>query len=63
VEGRPGAFDATYDALKQRSVRVGEPPHCIARGWQGHGFWLAFFEDPFGNELALRSDVPVDEES
>ena len=62
VEGRPGAIDATYDALKQRGVSVGEAPHCIAKGWQGHDVWLAFFEDPFGNKLALRSDVPVGDE-
>jgi catechol 2,3-dioxygenase-like lactoylglutathione lyase family enzyme len=59
VEGRPGAIETAYDSLKQRGVRMGDPPHCIAKAWQGHDVWLAFFEDPFGNQLALRSDVPV----
>jgi len=58
VEGVAGAIDQAYESLKQAGVKVQEPPHCIAENWQGFDVWLAFFDDPFGNKLALKSDVP-----
>jgi catechol 2,3-dioxygenase-like lactoylglutathione lyase family enzyme len=59
VPGVDGAIQAAFERLKALGVRVGDPPHCIARGWQGIDAWLAFFEDPSGNQLALKSDVPA----
>jgi catechol 2,3-dioxygenase-like lactoylglutathione lyase family enzyme len=59
VPGVDGAIQAAFERLKALGVRVGDPPHCIARGWQGIDAWLAFFEDPSGNQLALKSDVPT----
>ena len=46
-------------ALKSMGVKVESDAHVIARNWNGCDVWLAFFRDPFGNLLALKSDVPV----
>jgi methylmalonyl-CoA/ethylmalonyl-CoA epimerase len=59
VPGEPGRIDQTYAELKSAGVDVKQPPHCIAKDWHGHDVWLAFFDDPWGNHLALISDVPV----
>jgi catechol 2,3-dioxygenase-like lactoylglutathione lyase family enzyme len=59
VPGAAGAIGTEFERLKALGVRVGDPPHCIARAWRGVDAWIAFFEDPFGNRLALKSDVPV----
>jgi len=59
VDGAPGRIEQKFQMLKDRGVRVQAEPRCIARNWHGHDVWLAFFFDPFGNMLALKSDVPV----
>ncbi len=59
VEGRDSAINESYEQLKALGVKLGDPPHCIAQNWNGYDVWLAFFEDPDGNILALKSDVPV----
>ena len=55
----PGMIDRKIDALKSSGVTVESDPHLIARNWNGHDVWLAFFRDPFGNLLALKCDVPA----
>ena len=59
VEGAPGRIQEKYDLLKSLGVQVVQEPQCIAHNWHGHDVWLAFFKDPFGNVLSLKSDVPV----
>jgi len=59
VDGTPGAIAQNVERLKHAGVRIEKEPQCIAKGWHGHDVWLAFFRDPFGNLLALKSDVPV----
>ena len=46
--------------LKSKGVKVESDAHLIARNWNGCDVWLAFFRDPFGNLLALKSAVPVE---
>jgi catechol 2,3-dioxygenase-like lactoylglutathione lyase family enzyme len=59
VEGTDGAIQNKVELLKQAGVKIDEEPKCIARNWRGYDVWLAFFRDPFGNLLSLKSDVPV----
>lgn len=60
VPGTPGLIQETFEKLEAAGVTVrGDAPHRIAQNWRGRDVWLAFFRDPFGNELALKSDVPV----
>lgn len=58
VEGLPGRIQETVELLRGAGVTIDEP-QCIARNWHGHDVWLAFFRDPFGNVLSLKSDVPA----
>ncbi len=48
-----------YNALKAKGVAVGDSPHCIAENWNGCDVWVAFFKDPFGNQLAFKCNAPV----
>ena len=52
-------IDAAYEELGRRGVTLRGAPHLIptheATGMQE---WMAFFEDPDGNGLALMSRVP-----
>ncbi len=59
VEGVPVRIQEKFEQLKSMGVKVEQEPRCITKGWFGHDVWLAFFKDPFGNLLSLKSDVPV----
>jgi catechol 2,3-dioxygenase-like lactoylglutathione lyase family enzyme len=61
VPGQPGLIQQKMDALKSHGVTIERDAHCIARNFNGHDVWLAFFRDPFGNLLALKSDVTAKE--
>jgi methylmalonyl-CoA/ethylmalonyl-CoA epimerase len=43
--------------LKQRHVTFTSEPHLIAK-MDDHDLWMAFFEDPDGNILALMQEAP-----
>ena len=49
-------IDAAYAALSARGVAFSGKPHCIAK-LPDHDLWMAFFDDPEGNTLALMSEV------
>jgi len=49
-----------YHILVQKGVAFKEKPHLVAK-MPDHELWMAFFEDPFSNILALMSEVPHDE--
>jgi catechol 2,3-dioxygenase-like lactoylglutathione lyase family enzyme len=59
VEGVAGRIQEATERLKAAGVKIEKEPQCIAKNWQGKDVYLAFFRDPFGNMLALKSDVPV----
>lgn len=58
VPGQTGMIQSNVTLLKSHGVKVESEPHVIARNWNGHDVWIAFFRDPFGNLLALKSHVP-----
>jgi catechol 2,3-dioxygenase-like lactoylglutathione lyase family enzyme len=60
VPGQPGMIQDRMTLLKSHGAKVESEPHIIARNWNGHDVWMAFFRDPFGNLLALKSDVPCE---
>ncbi len=45
-------------ALRARGVAFTQEPRRIARGHEGYDVWLGFFEDPWGNPLALLGNMP-----
>ena len=45
-------------AMKARGVTFGSDAHLIAK-LPDREVWLADFRDPWGNPLALMSEVPV----
>jgi methylmalonyl-CoA/ethylmalonyl-CoA epimerase len=49
---------AAHRQLVERGVRFTGPPHVVYRA-PGMELWIAFFEDPEGNLLALASEVRV----
>jgi catechol 2,3-dioxygenase-like lactoylglutathione lyase family enzyme len=51
-------IDATYAALRDRDVEFRDAPHLIHRA-EGSELWMAFFDDPDGNHLALMADRPA----
>jgi predicted enzyme related to lactoylglutathione lyase len=53
-------IEGTYQALNQAGVSFKEKPHLVAE-MPDHDLWMAFFEDPSGNILALMSEIPHDE--
>ena len=59
VPGVAGAIEENVAMMKSRGVKIESDAHVIARNWNGCDVWLAFFRDPFGNLLALKSDVPT----
>src|ERR1700722_14682636 len=59
VEGVPGKIQEKVADLRAAGVDVNGDAHVIARNWHGADVWLGFFKDPFGNPLALKSDVPI----
>lgn len=46
-----------YRALSERGIGFTHEPRIIHRG-QKTDVWLAHFQDPFNNELALMSETP-----
>jgi methylmalonyl-CoA/ethylmalonyl-CoA epimerase len=58
VPGQPGLIEEKVSRLKSHGVKVESEAHIIVRNWNGCDVWMAFFRDPFGNLLALKSDVP-----
>ena len=59
VEGVEGRINETVQKLREQGVEIHRDVQRIAQNWQGYDVYLAFFKDPFGNMLALKSDVPV----
>jgi catechol 2,3-dioxygenase-like lactoylglutathione lyase family enzyme len=59
IPSESGSIDRSVSLLKSQDVRFETDPHVIARKWNGCDIWIAFFRDPFGNLLALKSDVPT----
>ena len=49
-------IQAAYAAMVARGVTFAEAPHMIAK-MPDHELWLAAFEDPDGNPLALMCEV------
>jgi predicted enzyme related to lactoylglutathione lyase len=47
-------------ALQEQGVSFKQSPRRIARNHDGHDVWLGFFDDPWGNPLALLSNMPVE---
>ena len=47
-------------ALQDQGVVFRQPPRRIARNHEGHDIWLGFFDDPWGNPLALLANMPVE---
>ena len=59
VPGEPGLIEKKLEMLKASGAKVESDAHVIARNWNGCDVWMAFFRDPFGNLLALKSNVPI----
>jgi catechol 2,3-dioxygenase-like lactoylglutathione lyase family enzyme len=59
VPPEPGLINQKVLSLRSKAIRIESDPHVIARNWNGCDVWVAFFRDPFGNLLALKSDVPT----
>lgn len=47
------------EQLKAGGVTIEEQARRIAENWKGYDVRPAFFRDPFGDLLSLKSDVPV----
>jgi catechol 2,3-dioxygenase-like lactoylglutathione lyase family enzyme len=58
VEGVAGKIQEKVERLRQAGVTIEHEAKCIAPNWHGKDVYLAFFRDPFGNLLGLKSDVP-----
>jgi catechol 2,3-dioxygenase-like lactoylglutathione lyase family enzyme len=58
VPGEGGTIQEKVSLLKSHGVKVESDAHVIARNFNGCDVWMAFFRDPFGNLLGLKSDVP-----
>lgn len=54
-----GRVHEVADMLRSRGIRFKSGPSCIVEDFCGKSSWLAFFEDPWGNPLALMGDMPV----
>lgn len=50
-------IQAAHQALVAHGVEFTEDPHLVAK-MPDHELWMAFFEDPSGNILALMSKIP-----
>jgi catechol 2,3-dioxygenase-like lactoylglutathione lyase family enzyme len=50
-------IQATHQALVVKDVEFTEVPHLVAK-MPDHELWMAFFQDPSGNTLALMSEIP-----
>lgn len=51
------AIDAAYRDLAARGVKFTGAPHLIHKDARGVELWMAFFEDPDANVLAVMSEV------
>jgi methylmalonyl-CoA/ethylmalonyl-CoA epimerase len=56
---RVAAIHAVFASLKHNGVRFIAEPHVVNR-MPTSGLWLAEFNDPDGNQLALMSEVLID---
>jgi catechol 2,3-dioxygenase-like lactoylglutathione lyase family enzyme len=54
-----GQVREATEALKAQGITFTQEPRCIARGHEGKDIWLGFFNDPWGNPLALLSNMPA----
>ncbi len=52
---RVGSIDDTYTELQGRGVEFRETPHMVHDDGKNQ-LWLAFFQDPDGNHLALMEE-------
>lgn len=52
---RTGDIDAAHSALVAQDVQIERPP-VVSHRAEGHDLWLAFFNDPDGNMLALMEE-------
>jgi len=59
VEGIAGRIEEKVAQLRSQGVEIHRDARRISENWKGYDVYLAFFKDPFGNMLALKSDVPV----
>jgi catechol 2,3-dioxygenase-like lactoylglutathione lyase family enzyme len=59
VPGVPGLIQEKVARLRELGVDVQQDAHRIAENWNGFDVYLAFFKDPFGNLMSMKSDVPV----
>jgi catechol 2,3-dioxygenase-like lactoylglutathione lyase family enzyme len=55
-----GCVHEAARALRERGVNFKQSPRRIARNHEGHDVWLGFFDDPWGNPLALLANMPVE---
>jgi len=49
-----------YQILAQQDIEFKQKPHLVAK-MPDHELWMAFFEDPSGNLLAIMSEIPYNE--
>jgi catechol 2,3-dioxygenase-like lactoylglutathione lyase family enzyme len=54
-----GRVREATEALKSQGIVFTQEPRCIVRGHDGNDIWLGFFDDPWGNPLALLSNMPA----
>lgn len=54
---RVADIHAVHATLVDRDVRFAVPPHVVHKA-ATHDLWLAEFQDPDGNHLALMSEAP-----
>jgi catechol 2,3-dioxygenase-like lactoylglutathione lyase family enzyme len=57
MPGELGLIEQKVALLKSHGVKMESDAHVIARNWNGCDVWMAFFRDPFGNLLGLKSDI------
>jgi hypothetical protein len=55
-----GRVHEATTALQARGVTFKQPPRRIASDHLGFDIWLGFFDDPWGNPLALLANMPVE---
>ena len=55
---RVADIDASHGELERRGVEFLRGPHLVAR-LDAVEVWMAFFEDPEGNTLAITSERPI----
>jgi catechol 2,3-dioxygenase-like lactoylglutathione lyase family enzyme len=55
-----GSVHAATAALQDQGIVFKQPPRLIARNHEGYDIWLGFFDDPWGNPLALLANMPVE---